>query len=167
MDTKTAIDAINYDYSRPASFSPLDMDPVSAVGIAINFQQLAVYALLVSSKLWDYILEVKDAPARSKQLRDEIQLISATLQSLACIREEDTTQSLSHQLRKAAVDCTDMLNNLETRVAAECTQGYRRLIWPIDKAFIDRALKRIERSKATFNLALQVYQTYQAPVMSR
>jgi hypothetical protein len=106
----------------------------------------------VSCKLWDYILEVKDAPARSKQLRDEIQLISATLQSLACIREEDATQSLSHQLQKAAVDCADMLNNLETRV---------------DKAFIDRAVKRIERSKATFNLALQVYQTYQTPAMSR
>ena len=58
------------------------MDPVSAIGLAINVGQLAGLAKDIVANMWQYFEAVKNAPRRSEELRQEMANISSLLDLL-------------------------------------------------------------------------------------
>ena len=125
------------------------MDPVSAVGLAASAAQLAGLAKDIVANMWRYFEAVKDAPKNAEQLRQEVGHLSTLLDRF----DDKSLESLFTD--KTPLD--EFLEILkELRVAPRETKGSRRLKWPFTQDQNKRLLDRIERYKASFNLALNM-----------
>ena len=61
------------------------MDPITAFGVVINVAGLADVAFRVFKEILDYYHEVKSAPAKSRELQDELFAISNVARECACL----------------------------------------------------------------------------------
>ena len=140
------------------------MDPVSLVGLISALTQLASHTGKIVISLSNYCSTVKNAPARSKELCDELETVSAVLHSLTQSFKIDPNIRVPllpiSALEKAAHAFDDLLHSLEQRVDPISIQGYRRYIWPLRKSMIEKSLAKLERHKATFSWALNVQHMY-------
>lgn len=136
------------------------MDAITAIGLVASLQQLADKTGRVCIQLCNYFDGVKEAPSRSKELRDELQTISKTLHSLATCLSNSSMPDLPPHILKAVKEFGEIIHNLEKQSSHKCTQGFRRFLWPFNEAKIQRTLLRIERTKATLTMALNIQQTY-------
>src|SRR5271170_527394 len=145
------------------------MDPITAVGITVNVGALIQLTSGIIVGLIDYCLSVKCAPVKSKELRDELLVLSDVLKELETIIKpipsphmEGSQRSLS--LQKALSEFGEMLNDMYKRVAISKMNFTKRIKWPFtEKENVDY-LARMERYKATFTLALSSVQRYGLPI---
>ena len=134
------------------------MDPISLLGLISTLSQLLDHSGKIADALSNYCSLVRHAPTRSRELREELVAISTILAEIKNLVESDPLDVLLPlpALRGAAIDFSDTLNYLEDKVRPACSQGFRRLVWPLSKTTIERTITRIERHKTTFGLALSV-----------
>lgn len=136
------------------------MDPLSALGAAASIAQLAGVAKDIVSNMWQYFEAIKNAPKHSKEVRQEMAILSDVLYSLDEALNLPSCKSLF--TNSAPFDeFLDMLNHLRARVAIPQTQGVGRLRWPFNEYENKKWLDRIERYKATFSLALNVQSVHE------
>lgn len=144
------------------------MDPITAVGLVASVTQLADLTRTVFLGFYQYYREVKTAPAQSKTLRDELQVISELLDSLkgvvsapaALSKAKVTNGPVLTKLKQPIAQFERLLKELQTRVAANRVIGIRRFQWPFSKKENQELLEEIGRYKETFTWALNLYQTY-------
>ena len=135
------------------------MDPVSIIGLAASVNQLAATAKSTFSVLFQYYGDFRDAPKRSRELRQELGTICDLLDSLDDGLTSQSTNSsftIPASLNLAIEEFQTMLENIKPRVKESQTKGVRRLKWPFTKDENDRYLSRMERYKATINVALNI-----------
>jgi hypothetical protein len=133
------------------------MDPITAVGLVASVVQLADAARSTFSALFQYYEDVRDAPERSRELREELKAlydILGSLESVLILKSSASTFAVPNSLKSAITQFQEMLDSMTERVAERKTKGLKRLKWPFTKKENDRYLVRMERYKSTFNAAL-------------
>ena len=141
------------------------MDPVSALGVAAAALQFSEQAIIISDSLYQYYKSVKNAPAKSRELRVEALLLSDVLETLTDVF---STQSTSSVLPKAG-KYADMLKEFSETTAemaekVELKKGklsFKRLQWPFTEKENEKYLAKLERFKSSFQLALQALESYE------
>jgi Fungal N-terminal domain of STAND proteins len=154
------------------------MDPITAIGLVASISQLADQAGRLFVSLFDYYREVKEAPARSKELRDEVQAVADLLDSLKKIVSKANTGSRVNsellQLNESIPKCEEFLRELEARTlqtrSSKSTKTrwsfwndsstLDKLKWPFTKEENKRLLDALGRYKENFSWALNMQQTY-------
>jgi hypothetical protein len=131
------------------------MEPISiahAIGEAANL------SARVFTSLYKYCRGVKNAPLRSRELRDEIFAISNVLDELCAIHENASALGLCVEgsLAKLAA----MLKELEIRITVPKGNSLKRLKWPFTERETEEYLFKTQRLVTTFNLALHTLQRY-------
>ena len=135
------------------------MDPVSAIGLAVNVANLASVVRNIVSNMFVYYETVKDAPKYSRELRQEMAALCDTLESLEALLTAPASNSplaASTSLKTSLSEFHAILGIMNARVAMPQTRGLRRLKWPFTKAENERYIANLERYKGTFNLALDI-----------
>jgi hypothetical protein len=143
------------------------MDPITAFGIASSVAGLADLAGTVFLEIFQYCKDVKQAPTKSKELRDEVQTISNLLDSLTTLLKTSSTGErmedsvlLGERFKETTVQCKAFLDELNKRVPKKSLGFWLRVKWPFTKVENDQLLEKIGRYKETFIWALSMYQTY-------
>jgi hypothetical protein len=128
------------------------MDPVTAVGLIASVAQIAEGTIKIAISLTNYFRDVKNAPARSQELRSELRTLAAILSVLQETLEVDSKalRTLEHSVD----EFQKLLASLSVRISPERTEGFNKLKWPFSAAENDKILATIERYKSTFNIAL-------------
>jgi hypothetical protein len=140
------------------------MDPVTALGVAGIAAQFAEQAVKIFDRLYQYSKSVKNAPAKSRELRQELLLLSDLLENLASVFSK---QKKSNVLPNAS-KYTDLLQEFKETMAemaekAEISEGevsLKRLAWPFKQKDNENYLAKAERFKSLFQLALQRLESY-------
>ena len=133
------------------------MDPITAIGLVASVAQIAEHAIKLVTALNNYCHEVKEAPARSKELRDEFATVSHVLNALKETLSIDSI-ALNVSLERSVQEFQNLLSELEPRISQERTKGLSKFKWPFNKAENEKFIHKIERYKATFSLALNISQ---------
>jgi hypothetical protein len=139
------------------------MDPVSLVGLITSVGQAADLTVKLLTNIREYYLDVKSAPAESKEIQSELQTVSVTLHSLRDFLKSNPSMAAPQigSLAKTADKFSEILRELEKLIHPKRTRGFRRLGWPFSKGETNKILGKIERLKSLFSLALNVQQSYQ------
>jgi hypothetical protein len=140
------------------------MDPVTALGIAGTAVQLVEQTLRISDCLYQYFKSVKNAPAKSRELRQEALLLSDVLETLAALFSAQNKPTVLPNSGKYA----DVLQEFKETMAemakkVEIKKGklsFKRLAWPFNERENEKYLARMERFKGSFQLAVQALQSY-------
>jgi hypothetical protein len=135
---------------------------MEVVGFVASVAQLADLAVKVFGDLHRYYHGVKNAPARAKDLREELGGILGIIETLKDVLSDTPSRVgiSSETLEKVVSQFTEALVDTEKRVAAERAKGIQRMKWPFSEHETQEAIEKIERFKNTFNLALNLEQTY-------
>lgn len=144
------------------------MDPVTAVGLVASVTQLADLTRTVFLSFYQYYREVKTAPAQSKNLWDELQVISDLLDSLKTVvsapaalsQAKITNECVLTKLKQPISQFEELLKELQARVGPKRVIGIWRFKWPFSKKENQELLEKVGRFKDTFTWALNLYQTY-------
>jgi hypothetical protein len=128
------------------------MDPVTAVGLIASVAQITEGTIKIAISLTNYFRDVKNAPARSQELRSELRTLAAILSVLQETLEVDSKalRTLEHSVE----EFQKLLAGLSVRISPKRTEGFNKLKWPFSAAENDKILATIERYKSTFNIAL-------------
>lgn len=140
------------------------MDPVTALGVAGTAAQFAEQAAKIFDRLYQYSKSVKNAPAKSRELRQELLLLSDLLENLASVFSKQNKSNVLPNASKYA----DLLQEFkETMVElaekAEISDGevsLKRMVWPFKQKDNEDYLAKMERFKSLFQLALQRLESY-------
>jgi hypothetical protein len=143
------------------------MDPVTAVGLVASAAQLGDCTIRVVGSILFYVSEVKDAPSRSAELRDELNTMSEILVGVKKVLEtctdnlpSDTLDSLDDTFTNVRVALQDILEKVEGSVKPAQTQGLKRLNWPFKAHEIAAYIDRVQRYNAALISALNLQQLY-------
>jgi hypothetical protein len=140
------------------------MDPVSALGVAAAACQLAEQVLMISDGLYQYFKEVKQSPKLSRELRQEVLLLSDVLENLrSAFPAEMYVKSLSGPRNTSMNDLIEEFEAVVKKMAdrmkiEESGISWKRLRWPFDQKENEKYLEKFERFKSIFQLALQTIQ---------
>jgi hypothetical protein len=142
------------------------MDPATALGVAATAAQFAEQAIKVSDSLYQYFKSVKNAPAKSRELRQEALLLSDVLETLADLFSD---QKKEPTVLPNASKYVDMLKEFKETIAEMAKKmeikkdkwSFKRLAWPFNEKENERYLAKMERFKSSFQLAQQALQLYQ------
>ena len=143
------------------------MDPITAVGLVASAAQLGDCTVRVVRSILFYVSEVKDAPSRSADLRDELNTMSEILVNVKGVLETcpdslatDTLDSLHDTFTNVMGTLKDMLEKVEGSVNPAQTKGLRRLNWPFKAHEIAAYIERVQRYNAALISALNLQQLY-------
>lgn len=140
------------------------MDPVTAVGVAAAALQLSEQAINISDSLYQYFKSVKNAPAKSRELRLEALLLSDVLETLADVFSAQSASNVSPKagkygdmLKEFSETAAEMVKKVELKKGKLSIQ---RLQWPFTEKENEKYLAILERFKSSFQLALQALNSY-------
>ncbi|THC97970.1 hypothetical protein EYZ11_002540 [Aspergillus tanneri] len=141
------------------------MEPLSGAGSVIAVIQLAS---CIAKILGDYINDVKIAKRDILDLQQEIDGLAGVLRKLNTLLDRSNSEKFnsSNALLDDVKECSSTLEILKTKINSEMAGitmkrwGLRALKWPLKRTEVDETIKRIERYKSLFTLALQLDQTY-------
>jgi hypothetical protein len=123
------------------------IEPITAAKILYELAGIAKH-------LFDYIDAVVEVPERTRELRMELSNVWLLLNSL---REVLKSKSIVEvPLESAIKELEEMLKHMQARVDESKAKGFDRLKWPFKKDKNNELLSRIERFKATFQIALGI-----------
>jgi len=136
------------------------LDPITAIGLASSLDQLAATAANIVSNMYKYYNTVRDTPKRSKELRNEIGVVSDTLKEIV----EVITSALMADTYKVpnffsglVAEMRITLDEMNKRVQPSETEGHKRwLKWPFSKEENERLLSKIERFMKYLSMTLDV-----------
>ena len=106
----------------------------------------------IAKYLYDYIENVKGAPERTRELREELKYVWLLLNPLRDFLTSKSTNTV--QLKSAITEFEEILQQMKARVDESKSQGIERLKWPFKKDENNRLLLTIERYKGIFEIAL-------------
>jgi hypothetical protein len=142
------------------------VDPITAFGIGAGAAQLAGCALKSLVNLVNYYRNVRDAPAKSKELRDELDTLVDLLEEIQQSFEPTTVIKLPLSVLIEFENIHQSLIWLCEKAKAKNTQGIGRFKWPLTNANNLEMLGRIGRFKGTLNSILNLRQMYSSiPVL--
>lgn len=140
------------------------MDYASALGVAAAASQFTEQVLKISDCLYQYFKSVKQAPAKSRQLRQEALLFSDVLETLTDVFSAQNKSSIlpnalkyADMIRGFSETMTEMSKKVEIKKGE---LSFRRLAWPFTEKENEDYLAKMERFKSSFQLALQALQSY-------
>jgi hypothetical protein len=131
------------------------MDPVSVLHLITTVAGVAYSVISKTYTILQVAKAIKDAPKDAQNLRREMTSISSLLQSL----EEVVTSpnfTASTSLKDDLLDFQSMLNDMNATMAILETQRLEQVKWPFTVKETKDKLLKVERYKATFELALTV-----------
>jgi hypothetical protein len=136
------------------------LETAASLAVAKSVDFLADLAKTIVSNMYLYFEAVKDAPRRSEELRLELASVCGLLDSLYATLTQSTISSEclipSAAIKSAVAQFQVTLNEINARVSVGQLKGLGRLKWPFSKEENERILTRLERYKATFNMALSI-----------
>jgi hypothetical protein len=118
------------------------IDPYTAAKTAAIVAGLALNVL-------NYIQNVREAPARSQQLRAQLRTVVQLAEYIEQLLN-DKPQLPVASLQQAMDEFRVILDELIHRVRAASTTGARRFLWPFSESETDKYLTDIEHYKTTF-----------------
>jgi len=143
------------------------MDRATALGVAAAAGQFAEQALKISDCLYHYFKSVKNAPAKSRELRQEALLLSDVLETLIGLFAAQNQPSILPNASKYAATLKEFQETMaEMADKIEIKKGkfsFKRLAWPFSEKENENYLAKMERFKSSFQLALQALQSYDLP----
>jgi hypothetical protein len=141
------------------------MDPITAIGLVASAAQLGDYTITVVRSLLHYVSEVKEAPARSVELQNELATMSGMLLNLKITLEtcpdniaDTRLSSLNVTFTKVEDTLKEILDKLEGYVKPGQTKGLNRLKWPFKSQEISTYVERLQRYNGTLLSAMNVQQ---------
>jgi hypothetical protein len=133
---------------------------LEVIALAKGVDVLTGLLRAIVSNIYLYFEAVKDAPKRSEELRLELACVCGLLESLhtaLCASKKSSHFVIpSHSLESSIAQFEVIVNEISARVSEAKTQGVERLKWPFTKYENERFLSRLERYKASFNMALSI-----------
>ena len=140
------------------------LDPVSAISVAAAACQFAEQTTKLFNALHYYVSNLNNAPKLSRDLRREALLVSDVLAEL---RSSFSADDQDNSLLETKV-VTDMIKEFEETIKAMAERveikdkeiSLKRFQWPFKKRESEEYLRKLERFKTTFQLALQTRQKY-------
>jgi hypothetical protein len=134
------------------------MEPASALAVAGVALQLADTALEIATNLTRYYRSVREGPARSAELRDEIETFADLFKSVQEYGESNFSQSVKSILIRELSVVRKLLDDLRKRTLPKQTAGIRGLIWPFKAKENEELIAKIAGHKGTVSVCLQVNQ---------
>jgi hypothetical protein len=109
------------------------MDPASAVELASTVIDLAEFAFKIFSKLHKYYRNVKAAPAKAAELREEFQRVLDVVSGL-----QEYLESRPHALSPTILEHIELfrfvtLEEMWSAIQPQQVHGLRRLKWPFQE----------------------------------
>lgn len=139
------------------------MDPVTAVGVASNIVSILELTARLFNGLFEYYYSVKQAPDKSKELREELLVLSDLLKDAKLNLEPAGGSANSLQNVEALYEglrqLKEMLMEMDRRIAGSFNIT-GRVKWPFTQRENEQYISRIERYKCTFVVALSLNQKY-------
>ena len=119
-------------------------------------------AAKVLSTLYGIYGDVKNAPALSTDLREELGAILALMKNVKHVLEHQTKiiNDDAGGLEASARQLLGLLQEIEQNIDANQSRGLHRLPWPFKEAENKRLIEKMERCKGTFNIAWNIAQMY-------
>ena len=136
------------------------MDPITAFGVVVNVASLADVAFHVFKEILDYYHEVKSAPAKSRELQDELFAISNVARDMSALVCKTSVETHGVITNESIGQFRELLKDIEAKIIVPKRSLNKRLKWPFTMKENEEYITRLERFKATFTLALNVYQRY-------
>lgn len=136
------------------------LDPVTGIGLAASAAGLADLAFEVFTNLHKYYRDVRDAPARSADLRTEVDSLVDLLSNAQEVFERNSNDIFRSTLPQELDALRDLLNELYRRTTPREVSGVRRLRWPFREGENAEILSKIERYKANLTVNLNLTQRY-------
>jgi hypothetical protein len=113
------------------------MDSLSAVGLGTNIVNMIELTSRIFNALLQYCHCVKRAPLKSKEIRDELLVLSDILKELDLITGDTNERYTDHQgvaaLKKSLDECFGLLKEMDERVTVENADIIRRIKWPFNE----------------------------------
>ncbi len=138
------------------------MNPLSALAIAAATTQFVESSTKIFEALFGYWQSVKEAPKRSKELQQEMFLISNVLidlrSALASHPKGLRVPKIAAPLGRTATEFAKTMDALTSRIQVKEQDIFKRLKWPFDEKENEIFIQKLERFKGTFTLALEVLQ---------
>ena len=134
------------------------MDPITIIGAVASCAQLAGTTAQLGLQLYRFYCDVKNAPAKSKELCDEVSELSNVMQELA--RTLKTVEQRCDVVSNViSVDSlhkySQFVKDFSSRIQVNKNEIKKKLKWPLSIKENEELLVKIERHKATFTLALE------------
>jgi sugar-specific transcriptional regulator TrmB len=141
------------------------MEGVSAAASVI---QVVDVAARVYMALYAYFRSVKDAPRRSRELRDEVRLVSDVLELLksnlaTCPPDRSDALPVIKSMNNAISRLTETLNEIEKKIEVSKTDVIKRMKWPFSEKENEKYLDTLQRYNTTFNTFLNALGLYFHP----
>jgi len=138
------------------------MDPVTAVSLASSITDLAELTFNVFANLYKYYRNIRDAPARSAELRQELDILLDILGTAQEYVERHPGELFGPTLIEELSSLRQLLSDLERRTRPQSTAGFRRLQWPFHASENDHILSRIQRHKSNLMFRFDLHQSYRS-----
>ena len=124
------------------------MDPVSALGIAVDVAQITEQASNVFMGLFKNFRTVKQAPKLSSELREEAYLVYKVLEELKSTLETiNTSSSMTPTLNNTVKEFARMMNEIENHIEVKESEIMKRFKWPFTQKENKEYLSKLERYK--------------------
>jgi len=135
------------------------MDPVTLLSTAAAAAQFASTTAKFGLQLYRFYCDVKNAPAKSKELCNEIAELSSVIEELSStlktVEENDGPVVVNGFLSNSLQRYSQFLTELSSRIQLNKEDIKKRLKWPLSTKENQELIAKSERHKATFTLALQ------------
>ena len=134
------------------------MDPISGSKIAGEAVSLTIKLL---HNMYVYYNAIRNAPARSAELRRELNML---LGLLVCLQETSSARKPKNCRvfipSELLEEMYRLLNDLYARVAPKQTEGLAKLAWPLKQKDNFEYIQKIERYKTGLMIALSNSQRF-------
>lgn len=141
------------------------MDPITAVGLGATIANMIEVASCIINGFLEYCRSVKRAPAKSKEIREELLILSDTLKELYSFTGLINAKGPGvTALHKTLNECFELLKKMQAQTAIGKSDLIRRIKWPFNERENEEYLHQVERYKATIALAVSTLQMYNPPM---
>lgn len=140
------------------------MDGLSAAASVI---QVVDVAARVYMALYAYFRSVTGAPKRSRELRDEVRLVSDVLEMLKSNVETcppgRSDAPVIKSMNNAISQLTETLKEIEEKIEVSKTDVIKRMKWPFSEKENEKYLNTLQRYNTMFNTILNTLGLYFHP----
>ena len=134
------------------------MDPVSALTIAAVSAQFLEPSIVLLRNHHEYLKKVKNVPRRSRELHQEVCLVSKLFvdlkSELVSIPSEFELENAPTAVTETVSDFTKLMTEMTKRVEIKNAEFWKRAKWPFDEEENEAYLAKLERFKGTLALGL-------------
>jgi hypothetical protein len=134
------------------------MDPITIIGAIASCAQLTGTTAQLGLQLYRFYCDVRNAPAKSKELCDEVSELSYVIEELSRTLKavEQQCSVVNNVISADSLNkYSEFLKDFSSRIHVNKNDIKKKLKWPLSIKDNEELLVKIERHKATFTLALQ------------